>query len=376
MKGKPGLKQSTSTPGSPGSGKREISIRTAFLLSSPYYKAVSDKDQNELMRTVTGMQKKTHARSQTILPPLGPSHMQGSVHGNSPTIAKSSPISGFFSLSRTGEVNNRPKSHNQDRYIAQAVLPSVFLFSVCDGHGEYGHQVSAYIHQQLPRHILKAYLAGEEEGMRLNRSLCEAYRRVVEGLGGSGVDVMFSGSTCVSVLVEGRKVVCGNVGDSRAVLVSLVHGKWEGRDLSIDHKPSLPSEQARIETQGGRIAPYQDSQGNPVGPMRVWMQNEDIPGLAMSRSIGDLLASRLGVSSEPEVVEKYLQPEDKALILASDGLWEFFTSQEVAQIIGHYYTLGDLSGCTRRLISDSVQRWRHSDCGIDDITVTMAFLRV
>jgi serine/threonine protein phosphatase PrpC len=33
-------------------------------------------------------------------------------------------------------------------------------------------------------------------------------------------DVNFSGSTCVTTLIVGNKVYCGNVGDSRAILVS------------------------------------------------------------------------------------------------------------------------------------------------------------
>jgi serine/threonine protein phosphatase PrpC len=33
-------------------------------------------------------------------------------------------------------------------------------------------------------------------------------------------DVNFSGSTCVSIILVGNKVYCGNVGDSRAVLIS------------------------------------------------------------------------------------------------------------------------------------------------------------
>ena len=34
----------------------------------------------------------------------------------------------------------------------------------------------------------------------------------------SGLDLYFSGSTCVSVLIVGNKIFCANVGDSRAVL--------------------------------------------------------------------------------------------------------------------------------------------------------------
>jgi len=35
----------------------------------------------------------------------------------------------------------------------------------------------------------------------------------------SGINLRFSGSTCVAVLIVGNKVFCANVGDSRAMLV-------------------------------------------------------------------------------------------------------------------------------------------------------------
>lgn len=69
--------------------------------------------------------------------------------------------------------------------------------------------------------------------------------------------------------------------------------------LSEDHKPSLPHEKKRVEQSGGRVEPILGPQGQWLGPDRVWMKNEDTPGLAMSRSLGDGLAHSLGVSSEP-----------------------------------------------------------------------------
>ena len=36
--------------------------------------------------------------------------------------------------------------------------------------------------------------------------------------------------------------------------------------------------------------------GYPIGPLRVWLQNLQIPGLAMTRSIGDLVAAPVGVT--------------------------------------------------------------------------------
>ena len=50
---------------------------------------------------------------------------------------------------------------------------------------------------------------------------------------------------------------------------------------------------------GGRIDSFRDPENNPIGPLRVWLKNEDIPGLAMTRAFGDQVASTVGVTAEP-----------------------------------------------------------------------------
>ena len=67
---------------------------------------------------------------------------------------------------------------------------------------------------------------------------------------------------------------------------------------------------------------YSDEDGNPIGPARVWKSDEDVPGLAMSRSFGDYIASQVGVICEPEIIKHSLLPCDKFIVLASDGIWE------------------------------------------------------
>ncbi len=39
--------------------------------------------------------------------------------------------------------------------------------------------------------------------------------------------------------------------------------------------------------------------GIKSGPYRVWLKTQNYPGLAMSRSIGDLVAGSIGVTCEP-----------------------------------------------------------------------------
>jgi serine/threonine protein phosphatase PrpC len=54
----------------------------------------------------------------------------------------------------------------------------------------------------------------------------------------------------------------------------------------------------------------------------------------MSRSFGDLIGATVGVISEPELSVRHLHPNDKFLIIGSDGLWEFMSNQEVVDIVG------------------------------------------
>ena len=107
------------------------------------------------------------------------------------------------------------------------------------------------------------------------------------------------------------------------LLTFTIHIGCTSRSLSRDHKPDDPEESKVILGANGRIDSYRNQLGNQIGPMRVWLKNEDIPGLAMSRSFGDSLAARVGVNAVPEIREFVLTPEDKVMILASDGVWDF-----------------------------------------------------
>lgn len=49
----------------------------------------------------------------------------------------------------------------------------------------------------------------------------------------------------------------------------------------------------------------------------------------MSRSIGDYVAHSVGVSTNPEVTRFDLVEDDKFIVIASDGVWEFLSNDEI-----------------------------------------------
>lgn len=271
-----------------------------------------------------------------------------------------------------------------------ANIQNNWLFGVCDGHGVNGHFASDHVRQFLPTNIelldymlmrqrhkeqskspeeKKAEGSGffDDDEVDLNSYLLSKDRRkkytvISEGFIKTACDIQnrsfnvdYSGTTVVAVMLSGNNLTCANVGDSRAILGSLRteedakiieenkgefqiesvagpsnhKGKvWTSTGLSIDHKPDRADEFQRIMESNGRVDPFREENGDPVGPARVWLKTQNIPGLAMSRSIGDLVAGSVGVIPEPEFFELALQECDKFLVLASDGVWEFIDNDE------------------------------------------------
>lgn len=103
---------------------------------------------------------------------------------------------------------------------------------------------------------------------------------------------------------------------------------------------------------------------------------QDAPGLAMSRSIGDYIAHTVGVSTDPEVMKFELKPEDKFIIVASDGVWEFLSNEDIAKIVWPFYLKNSPEQAGNAIVRAAAQKWRENDTVIDDITCVTIFLEV
>ena len=145
-------------------------------------------------------------------------------------------------------------------------------------------------------------------------------------------------------------------------------------NLSNDHKPNLKKELERIKQCGGVVEKCLYEDGEYDGPFRVWNSSkQEYPGLAVSRSIGDIEATKLGVVPEPEFNLKTLKSNMKYIVIASDGIWEFLTNKNVCDIIRPFYKLGDAKGATEELIKHASEKWANEGKSADDITVIILF---
>ena len=295
-------------------------------------------------------------------------------------------IKNIKSLCKVGTAGPNQKKLNQDNYfIFQNFLnnPSYAYIGVCDGHGIFGQNVSCYLKDHLSKNIQEEFLhkkitnLAQSDIILLSQTINNIYQKTNKEMNeDERIDSTYSGSTCVSIIFSPERLFCINVGDSRCVLGKFNSNKneWIAMNLSRDHKPSEPNEKERILKNEGKVEPYVDNEGNFIGPERVWLKNGDGPGLAMSRSFGDEVAHTVGVIVNPEIFDYHFVEEDKFIIIASDGIWEFISSEEVVEITKNFYLKNDLEGALDYLYNESVKRWMINENIIDDITIVLLFL--
>lgn len=185
---------------------------------------------------------------------------------------------------------------------------------------------------------------------------------------GDLVDADESGTTASSLFITSTAIHAANVGDSRSILVTPSINSGGSNQvvtrLTSDHSLDCEVEARRIKESGGIIC----STGTTK---RVFTRDGDL-GTAFTRSLGDALAKNLGVVASPEC-ETYAMPkEDSLFVIASDGIFDFISDNEVAEICAKH---SDPSKACRELVGKAYYRWGDSEERVDDITVVVAMLK-
>lgn len=310
------------------------------------------------------------------------------------------------------------KGTNQDAMIVWENFASrtdTVFCGVFDGHGPYGHMVAKRVRDSLPlklsshwevsinsEDVLKkislntagsinsedtAFVSADEESRAsvdledtekfpvifstLKESFLKAFKVMDRELRmHTNIDCFCSGTTAVTLIKQGQNLVIGNVGDSRAVL-----GTRDKDDsllavqLTVDLKPNLPAEAERIRKCRGRVFALQDE----PEVARVWLPNNDSPGLAMARAFGDFCLKDFGLISVPDISFRHLTNKDEFIVLATDGIWDVLSNKEVVDIVA---SAPARSSAARALVEYAVRAWRHKypTSKIDDCAVVCLFL--
>ena len=98
----------------------------------------------------------------------------------------------------------------------------------------------------------------------------------------------------------------------------------------------------------------------------------------MSRSFGDNSAKKVGVIAEPDIFEYSIEKKDKAIVVASDGVWEYMSNDDVMNvIIKEWNRKGDAFVASEMICKEAEERWSNNNSKTrDDITCVVLFLNV
>ncbi|KAM7259034.1 hypothetical protein ACFE04_014775 [Oxalis oulophora] len=236
----------------------------------------------------------------------------------------------------------------EDRYSAFVNIngnPKKAFFGVFDGHG--GSKAAEFAANNLHKNVLDEVVKSEnvEDAVKLGylNTDSEFLKEDVRG-----------GSCCVSALIQNGNLVVSNAGDCRAV----VSNQGVAKALTSDHRPSRDDERIRIQNLGGYVDLCHG----------VWRVQGS---LAVTRGIGDRHLKQW-VVAEPETKIIKINPEHEFLILASDGLWDKVSNQEVIDIARPFYMLEKpeaLAAC-KQLAELAASRG-----SVDDVSVMMIQLK-
>lgn len=159
------------------------------------------------------------------------------------------------------------------------------------------------------------------------------------------------GCTAITSLIVRNKLFVANAGDCRVILCRRGHPF----PLSKEHVASCPDERMRVMSEGVGVKWLVDTWR--VGPA----------ALQVTRSIGDD-DLKPAVTAKPEITETVLSKDDDYLVMASDGLWDVMSNDDVISIVRD--TVKEPSMCSKRLATEAAARGSG-----DNITVIVVFLR-
>ena len=308
------------------------------------------------------------------------------------------------------------KAHvNQDRFLCEPRFGGddrQLLLGVFDGHGSNGEHCASIAAATFPRELerLRDDPALASHGDRdaavphrawsadealhsYSRAFVETNARVMKDLGDGAKS---SGTTAVVAHVVGDMLHMANVGDSRAILgVEDLEGsrgrgsnRWDVVEVTHDQTCFRADERTRMRRDAAEPVMFatlgmilgetamseqfgEESIESADDPPRVFRDGASYPGCAFTRSLGDAVGKNLGVCEMPELLTYQLDASVRCLVLASDGVFEFMTNEEVMGVAR--LRAGDPARAAREIAETAYAHWAAEDSRSDDVTCVVAY---
>jgi len=283
------------------------------------------------------------------------------------------------------------------------------FFGIFDGHG--GREAALFAKEHLMDFIVrqKGFWAEDDESVlkAIHEGFIQTHYAMWKELEkwpktASGLPST-AGTTASIAFIRRGKIFIGHVGDSAIILGSQDPDNpdiWRAEPLTRDHKPESLEENERITQCGGKVicksgvprVVWNRPKMGHKGPVRRSTHIDEIPFLAVARSLGDLWSYNseenvFVVSPEPDI---RVYPVDisrhRCLVLGTDGAWNMLTPQNaistvcMAEKANEQHMLNPVEGKTswinpsKQLVDCAIDRWNSSKLRADNTSVVTVML--
>ena len=222
----------------------------------------------------------------------------------------------FISYSFSEDPNLEHRKEMEDFHYIKALLNKKLncsYFGLFDGHS--GKEVGIYLMENLHKIIYQEIKNNNVENSEIMENVIKnAFEKIDKEINNQDFSKETGSTGTVLLLFKdkdsktGKSLICANVGDSKAYLIS----KKEIKLITKDHICSDSNEVKRIRDNGGIV-----------------FRERVFGTLMLTRSFGDKEMKKYGVLSTPDIFCHNIEEDDLFVIIASDGVWDVIEEDEI-----------------------------------------------
>jgi len=231
------------------------------------------------------------------------------------------------------------------------------LVGIVNSHGsaDAGYSLTQMIAEEMPTSIFRSPHLCKAKDPR--RALTSAFQRV-HYRACKALDLVMTGAAVTVLLMDESDLWTAHVGDCRAVLGTkdmqdnATDDHFCAEPLIGDHKLSSAQEFDRIVAAGGDVRRLVGDNSH-----RLFVQDADLPGLVLTRAVGDGLGHAVGVTHVPTITSRKIQdiPTGSFIVLGSGSLWTTTAERAVVNRVGRNFSSPE--DAAKQLGDEALARW-------------------